>query len=681
MSLREIFWAGQEIYIMEVFPPILIGVLIFVPLFVLIFAFGFWRRARLWKLGQPEDRSGNWAARLMTTLAVAVANIRIIRSRELYPGIMHACLFGGSALLILGKIVRLFSYITGLTNPPQSVYLFASFISEIGGAIAIIGGLLAIIRRYIIKPARLDTKPDDTLLYIWAGIIILTGFMVKGYRIAAGDATPTDWAMWAPVGYFLSYIFPTFLVAATNEILVWHRAIIHTIPAAILLGYIWINRSRLQHILISPLNIYFRSLKPKGALAPIDFEATEIFGVSKIEEFTWKQLLDLDACTRCGRCQDACPAYFSGKNLNPKMVIQDLLTHLQQVYPIPLFAKPIEDRPDMLSDVITDEVIWDCTTCRACMQACPVYIEHVDKIIDMRRNLTMERSAIPETAQGALKSLGTRMHPYRGTTATRTDWFDGIEGIKVMSDDSDVDILYWVGCSAALDERNMKVARAMAKILQAAGVNFGVLGDEEACCGDPARRMGDEYLFQTICQQNIEILKGYGVKKIITSCPHCFTSLQKEYSQFGGEFEVIHHTQFIADLIRKGKLKVGGNGSRKAAYHDSCYLGRYNDIYEEPREVLKAIGGIERVELARCRSNSFCCGGGGGHMWLEEEPEKRLSTRRVEEIIGAGVDVVATACPYCLTMLEDALKAKEIEESIKAMDLSELIAETLGKED
>ena len=221
----------------------------------------------------------------------------------------------------------------------------------------------------------------------------------------------------------------------------------------------------------------------------------------------------------------------------------------------------------------------------------------------------------------------------------------------------------------------------MAKILQAAGVNFGVLGDEEACCGDPARRMGDEYLFQTICQQNIEILKGYGVKKIITSCPHCFTSLQKEYSQFGGEFEVIHHTQFIADLIRKGKLKVGGNGSRKAAYHDSCYLGRYNDIYEEPREVLKAIGGIERIELDRCRSNSFCCGGGGGHMWLEEEPEKRLSTRRVEEIIGAGVDVVATACPYCLTMLEDALKAKEIEESIKAMDLSELIAETLGKED
>jgi Fe-S oxidoreductase len=679
MSLRELFWAGQEVYIMDIFLPVIIGVAVFVPVGLALLAFGFWRRARLWKLGQQEDRSGNRWQRLLTILAVAVANIRIIRPHELYPGIMHACLFGGTALLFTGKIIRLFSYATGITNPPQGIYLGASLVSEIGGAIIVAGGVLAVVRRFILKPARLDNKNDDTLIYIWAGVIILTGFMVKGYRIASADISPTDWALWSPVGYLLSHIFPTFAEGARNEILVWHRAVIHTIPAAVLLGYMWLNRSRLQHILFSPLNVFFRSLKPRGALQPIDFEATEIFGVQKIEEFTWKQLMDLDACTRCGRCQDACPAYFSGKALNPKKVIQDLLTHLQQVYNVPLSGKPIpeEERADMISQVITEEVIWDCTTCRACMQACPVYIEHVDKLIDMRRNLTMERSSIPEAAQGALKSLGTRMHPYRGTTATRTDWFEGIEGIKVLSEDSDVDILYWVGCSAALDERNMKVARAVAKIMLAAGINFGVLGEEEACCGDPARRMGDEYLFQTICQQNVEILNGYGVKKIVTACPHCLTSLQKEYPQFNGNFEVVHHTQLIADLIRQGKITVGGNGTRKAAYHDSCYLGRYNDIYADPREVLKSVGGIQSIELPRNRSNSFCCGGGGGHMWMEEDPSKRITTRRTDEVIASGVEVVATACPYCLVMFEDALKAQGAEESLFARDLSELVAETL----
>ncbi len=680
MSLDELFWAGQMVYIEEIFPPILLGVAVFFILLIILFAFGFGRRYLIWKLGQPDDRSGGWWTRFAGTLAVAVANIRIIRPGELYPGTMHALMFGGAALLIIGKIVRLFSYTVELSTPPQPVFLYFSLISEIGGALIVIGGIMAVIRRYVLKPSRLDNKPEDSLIYIWAFIIILTGFMVKGYRIAISEVSPTDWALWSPVGYLISHIFPTFLTEAKNEILVWHRALIHTVPAFILLGYIWVNRSRLQHILLSPLNVFYRSLKPRGALIPIDFEKTELFGVSKIEEFTWKQLLDLDACTRCGRCQDACPANFSGKALSPKQIIQDLESHLQEVYQIPLLKKPADSRRDMISEVITEEAIWDCTTCRACQQACPIYIEHVDKIIDMRRNLAMERSQFPESAQDALKSLGTRGHPYRGTTATRTTWCEGLE-VKTMSVDSDVEILYWVGCSAALDDRNMKVAQAMAKILKAAGINFGILGDEEACCGDPARRMGDEYLFQTLCQQNIEILKGYGVKKILTTCPHCFNSLKHECPQFDGNYEVIHHTQLIAGLLRDGRLKIGGNNAKNAAYHDSCYLGRYNDIYEEPREILRAFHGIRRVELPRRRTNSYCCGGGGGHMWMEEEPDKRVNMRRVEEIIGAEVDCVATACPYCLTMFEDALKAKEAEESIKAKDLSELVAEALETEE
>jgi Fe-S oxidoreductase len=676
MSADEMFWAGQAVYIEDIFLPVIIGVLVFVPLLVIIFAYGFGRRYLLWNKGQPEDRSGNLVSRLKTALAVGVANVRIIRLGELYPGIMHAMIFGGTALLVLGKVVRLFSYTVDITYPPQSVFLAFSLVSEIGGALIIVGGVLAVVRRFIIKPARLDNKPEDSLIYIWVFLIVLTGYMIKGYRIAISDVSPGDWAAWSPIGYLISHAFPTFLTEARNEILVWHRVLFHTVPAFIILGYIWMKRSRLQHIIISPLNVFFRKLGPKGALAAVDFENAELFGTAKIEDFTWKQLMDLDACTRCGRCQDACPAYFSGKALNPKQVILDLRDHLDNVYPNPVSLNPAESRADMLDEVITTEVIWDCTTCRACQQACPVYIEHVDKMVDMRRNLAMERSQFPESAQEALKCLGSRMHPYRGTTNSRTTWCEEIEGIKVLSDDSDIDILYWVGCSAALDDRNIKVSQSTAKILQVAGVNFGILGDEEACCGDPARRLGDEYLFQTICQQNIEILKGYNVKKILTTCPHCFNSFKHEYPQFGGNYEVIHHTQFIAGLLKDSRLKINSGEAERITYHDSCYLGRYNDIYEDPRQILRSLSATP-VELPRNKSNSFCCGGGGGHMWMEEDADKRVSTRRVEEIIAAGVVCVASACPYCLTMFDDALKAKEVDESIKAMDLSELVAARL----
>ncbi|MDP3880449.1 MAG: heterodisulfide reductase-related iron-sulfur binding cluster [Dehalococcoidales bacterium] len=675
-SLRELFWAGQEVYITQVFMPIIIAVGIAFPAIIALFVFGFMRRYRLWKIGQADNRTDNWPTRLMTTLAVGLANVRIVRPKELYPGVMHTLIFGGTALLFLGKIIRLFSF-GGLTIPPQSIFLYSSLIAEIGGVFIIVGGVMAIYRRYIRKPSRLDTKPDDSLVFVWAFLLVLTGFMIKGYRIAVSDITPPDWAMWSPVGYLISYIFPTFMTEAKDEILVWHRVLIHTIPALVFLGYIWLNRSRLQHIVFSPLNVYFRSLKPKGALNPIDLETTETFGVSTIEGFTWKQLLDLDSCTRCGRCQDACPAFFSGKALNPKKVIQDLKEHMNETYPIPLVRKAIESRKDMISEAITDEVIWDCTTCRACQQACPVYIEHVDKMIDMRRSLAMERSEFPESAQEALKSLGTREHPWRGTTATRTDWAEGL-GVKVLSEDSNIDILYWVGCTAALEDRNMKVSAATARIMQAAGVNFGILGLEESCCGDPARRMGDEYLFQTLCQKNIEILKSYNVSKIVTTCPHCFNSLKNEYTQFGGNFEVVHHTRFITDLIKDDKLKLGGLDVEKAvAYHDSCYLGRYNDIYQEPRDILGAISGIKKVEMARCGSTSFCCGGGGGHIWMEEEPEKRVNVKRTQDVIDAKADMVATACPYCLSMFEDGLKTKEVAETVKAMDLSELVAQAM----
>jgi len=652
---------------------------------VLLLIYAIYRHYKRWKVGQPANRGNQLGMRLGDFLNIALidgifhrkffgADKKDWRLREFYPGLIHFLIFSGFIILFLATALEFINhYLVHFLE--GNVYLAYSVLADVFGIFVIIGVILVLVRRYIQKPERLDNKRDDLVVVLLLFGIILSGFILEGFRMAATELQNNPgWAVWSPGGYVFALAFEG---ADQETLLGWHAGMwwFHIILTLGTIIYVALFNSRLFHILWDPVNIFFRNLGARGALTLIDFEQTELFGVSKVEEFNWKQLLDLDACTRCGRCQDACPAQFSGKNLNPKQVIQDLKDHLYDVYPGFLSLKPAESRREMIGEVITEEDIWDCTTCRACQQACPVYIEHIDKIVDLRRNLAMEKSQFPEAAQEALKSLSTRAHPYRGTVATRTTWCEDMD-IKVVSDDADIDILYWVGCSAALDDRNIKVAQATAKVLKAAGVNFGILGDEEACCGDPARRMGDEYLFQTLCQQNIEILKGYDVKKILTTCPHCFNSLKHEYPQFGRNYEVMHHTQFIADLLQSGKLKLKKAIDGKAAYHDSCYLGRYNDIYDEPREVLAALRG-NTVELPRHKTNSFCCGGGGGHMWMEEEPDKRVSERRIDEIVEAGVSCVASACPYCLTMFDDALKAKGVEESLESKDLSELVAEAL----
>jgi Fe-S oxidoreductase/nitrate reductase gamma subunit len=684
---REIFWNIHFEWIMYILAAVAVVTLVY----------AIYRHYRRWRLGSPANRFNHLGRRIWDFIVITLIDgiihrrffgldyslgkrghsLKNIKLREFYPGLAHFLIFIGCIVFLLGAFLDFIShYFFHFMH--GSFYLGYSVVVDSFGILAIIGVILAVIRRYVLKPGRLDNRWDDLVALLLILVVIITGFIIEGLRMAATELkVAPDWGPWSPGGYVLALAFSG---SSQGALLGWHVGMwwFHVVLSLGAIIYVSLYNSKLFHIIWGPVNVFFRNLEPRGALSPVDFETTELFGVSKIEEFTWKQLLDLDACTQCGRCQDACPANFSGKLLSPKQLILNLKEHLYETYPVPLLRKPIESPKDMISEVITDEVIWDCTTCRACQEVCPVYIEHIDKIIDMRRNLAMEKSRFPEEVQNTLKSIGTRGHPFRGTTATRTTWFEGLD-LQVLGEDSDVDMLYWVGCAGALEDRNMSVPRALVKILKAAGVNFGVLGAEENCCGDPARRMGDEYLFQTTCASNIEILKGYNIRKIVTACPHCFNNLKNEYPQFGGDFEVIHHTQFIAELIRSGKLKISGvNGGSKAAYHDSCYLGRYNDIYQEPREILAVCNGLQ-VELPRNRSRSFCCGGGGGHMWMEEEPDKRVNERRIEEIIQSGVNLVTTACPYCLTMFEDGIKAKGAEESLQVKDLSELLAEVLDK--
>jgi Fe-S oxidoreductase len=533
--------------------------------------------------------------------------------------------------------------------------------------------VLAVHRRYIQRPARLDNKGDDLITLLLLLALVVSGFLVEGLRIAATELkTNPGWALWSPVGYLLALGFSGLSQAG---LLIWHRVTwwLHMLLSMGALVYVALYWNRLWHIVVATLNIFFRNLESRGALRPIDLEQTETFGAAKIEDFSWKHLLDLDACTRCGRCQDSCPAYLSGKPLSPKKTVQDLKASL-----LARTADSGDGGRELIGEVVQEDEIWNCTTCYACQEVCPVYIEPMVKLLEMRRNLVLERASIPETGEGALKSLEARGHPWRGTTLSRTDWAQGLD-IKTLADDSDIDILFWVGCTQALEERSTRVAQAIARILKLAGVNFGILGVEEVCCGDPARRLGNEYLFQLQVQGNIELLKNYGIRKIVTGCPHCYNTLKHEYPQFGAGFQVIHHTEFIASLLKEGRLGILKGSGGVITYHDSCYLGRYNDIYELPRQILNHIPGIRLVEMAQNRERGFCCGAGGGHLWLEEQKVgQRINEMRTEQALATRAEVIATACPYCLQMFEDGIKSKEAEERLKVMDIAELVIQAVS---
>lgn len=682
-AYRQIYWNIPEhslIYL--VFTVVLV-----------VFLYSCYHRYLLWTIGRPDKRTDKPVERIKSVLVYGFGHARLLK--EPYPGVMHFFLFWAFVILFfLGAFLDFLQVFLGRHFLKGAGYLSISFLLDIVGLLAIAGIIMALVRRYVLKPSRLDSRPEDAYSLVLLLAIFTTGYLLEGLRITA---TGDPW-IWAQPGGALfaawSSGWPLSIKQTVHHIFWW----VHGLLAMAFILYI--PYSKLFHIFLGPVNQFCRSLEPKGNLVPLDLENEEIevFGVEKIEDFTWKHLFDTEACTRCGRCQDNCPAFLSGKALSPKKLIQDLHDHFLEKAPIILAQRKasfqgnpgnnqhesaVADRTAqailnkaLIGEVIAEEALWACTTCRACMEACPIFVEHVPKVVDMRRELVLMESRFPGQAQMAFRNIENNANPWGIGRATRADWAVDV-GVKTLAEVKEgVEILYWPGCAGAFDVRNRKVTAATVKLLQAAGINFAILGTEEKCCGDSARRLGNEYLFQTLARENIEIMNSYQIKKIITQCPHCFNTLKNEYPQFGGNYQVLHHTQYLAGLIKEGRLKPGRKITKIATYHDSCYLGRYNDVYREPREILNAIG-LYIIEMERHRDRSFCCGAGGGRMWLEEAEGRRINVMRIEQALERKPEIIATACPFCLTMLSDGLKYKGIEDGIEVLDLAELLAHSL----
>jgi Fe-S oxidoreductase len=458
---------------------------------------------------------------------------------------------------------------------------------------------------------------------------------------------------------------------------------VHVVGAFSLLTLMAVTKFR--HIVLAPVNGFLkRPNAGQGYLAPMgDFEqimeSGGSLGAGKLQDFTWKQLFDADVCVRCGRCTQACPAWTAGQPLSPMAIVQNLKTYMNHAGPLLVAGKdPAEQlEGELVGGYIKDESLWACRTCMACVEECPVMIEHVPTIVDMRRYLVMEQARIPTTAQAALQNIEQRGHPWSGTQLTRNTWIEQLaaDGIDVPIYDGTQEYLYWVGCSGALVERNLPITKAVAKLLVESGTSFGVLGQSETCNGDPARRLGNEFLFATLAEANSEALNEMGVKRVITSCPHCFNTFKNEYPDFNGRWEVTHHAEFLQMLLSRGKLQAKEQNGQTITYHDSCYLGRANGVYDAPRKVLEQIPGINLVEMPRSGNKGLCCGAGGGNMW-QEESGTRVNHLRTAEAVNTGASIVATACPFCIQMFEDGIGAVQPNEetrTIKAFDIAELL--------
>ena len=673
-----------------------------------------WRLYRLMCLGRSVSRTDRPLERAKGFAVHVLSQGRLLT--EPYSGIMHALIFWGFIVITVVTVDMLLTgLIPGLELPLISRNPLLLVTVETFQAFVLLALGMAFLRRLVLRPRRLNYNVDAYIILGLITTLMVTAFLATSTLIAY-EARP--WDRWS---YISSVLAPLWSGVEPRTLAGLHRAFWWSHVLTVLAFFAYLPHSKHLHIITAPFNVWLRNLEPRGALPYRDVEAAlesgQPLGAGEVTELTWKDLLDSYTCTECGRCEAACPASRTGKPLSPKDLVVDLrhyvVEHGRALLPQRSEARGEHGapRPGLVGEVIADEVLWDCTTCGACVDACPVFIDHVPKIVEMRRHLVMEQNRFGQDAQRLFENLEVSGNPWRFPRASRSDWAAGLD-IPVLGQDvnvEDVSLVYWVGCAGAHDERYQKVARMFAGLLQQAGVRFAILGAQETCTGDPARRAGHEYLFQLLARQNVETLNGLDVKKIVATCPHCFNTLKDEYPQVGGQYEVIHHSELLAQLVREGRLRPGdgqwprrlathrkrrqgaeerGQGQDDAApqhersvtYHDPCYIGRYHGLYDQPREVLQALPGLRFREIPRHhRQHAMCCGAGGARAFMEETRGTRINHLRLEHAAAAQSDIIATSCPYCIMMLEDATRTTGRYEALPVRDISELLAEAVSR--
>ena len=644
-----------------------------VLLAIAVFVYSMSRRIRVLLAGRPDNRFTRIGERILRTLEYAFAQKRMFR--DFYAGFFHILIFGGFLVLTVRTIALvvegLIPHFVLLRGVPGNAYTLVKDVFEV---LTLLGVALAVFRRAFARPKRLDLTWDAWLILFLIAFLMVTDLVAESARtaLAPGHAT-----IWAPVVGALAGMMAGAAPATLQAIYEWSWWL-HLGDLLFFGNYL--PYSKHFHIIVSIPNIFFMNLEPMGRLATVDLENTERFGASRVEDLTWKQMLDGYTCTECGRCRVVCPTALTGKPLDPKIFIGNVRDAVYEATPGVLAessgrgngASGSSARQDLIGGWISEDTIWACTMCGFCTTACPVFIiPAVDKIAEMRRYLVLDKAEFPKEVQNAFRGMETNGNPWNISAATRADWAKDLP-VATMGEagDKEIEVLFWVGCAGSYEDRAKRVSKALVEILDAAGVSFAILGNEETCTGDSARRMGNEYLFQMLAQQNVETLNGYKVRKIVTNCPHCMNCLKNEYGDFGGHYEVVHGSQLVSELIQAGRVKMSTEIPESITFHDPCYLGRYNGAYDAPRDILRAIPGLRLTEMPRSREKGLCCGAGGGRMWMEEKLGTRINQERMREIADTGASSVGVSCPFCMVMIGNA--KDEIGVATQPFDVLEL---------